>query len=135
MYREAGISLEMADHENVIAVVTWGNRPEDLDRLIKGAESIARAEAGKRQPLLRRNFQFSDLPEMAIPPREAYFRPKRKVAWRNAAGETAGESAAPYPPGIPLGLPRRSAGTGRVGRTGAVQKGGNFPAWARFAAA
>lgn len=105
MYREAGISLEMADHENVIAVVTWGNRPEDLDRLIKGAESIARAEAGKRQPLLRRNFQFSDLPEMAIPPREAYFRPKRKVSWRNAAGEIAGESAAPYPPGIPLVCP------------------------------
>ena len=78
MYREAGTSLEMADHENVIAVVTWGNRPEDLDRLIKGAESIARAEAGKRQPLLRRNFQFSDLPEMAIPPREAYSGQKEK---------------------------------------------------------
>ena len=42
---------------------------------------------------------------MRYTPREAYFRPKRTVPWEEARGQTAGEMAAPYPPGIPLIYP------------------------------
>ena len=105
LYREAGISLEMADHENVIAVVTWANTWREMERLAEAARRISEeGRSGRRLPP-RKNFRPAALPRMALTPREAYFRNKRTVAWSQAAGQTAGEAAAPYPPGIPLVCP------------------------------
>ena len=38
-------------------------------------------------------------------PRDAYFAPRRRLAWRDAVGRIAAETAAPYPPGIPALAP------------------------------
>lgn len=106
LYREYGVSLELADYENAAAVVTWGNTREDILRLTEGAAKIA-GEAGKtrRAPLAKKNFKMPKLPDMRLTPREAYFSRKRTVPWEEASGKTAGETAAPYPPGIPLIYP------------------------------
>lgn len=106
LYREYGVSLELADYENAAAVVTWGNTREDILRLTEGAAKIA-GEAGKtrRAPLVKKNFKMPKLPDMRLTPREAYFSRKRTVPWEEASGKTAGETAAPYPPGIPLIYP------------------------------
>lgn len=106
LYRQSGISLELADYENVAAVVTWGNDRQDMERLAGAAEKIS-AEKGKehRGPLKKKNFRIPKFPKMGLNPREAYFSQKRVIPWEQAAGKTAGESAAPYPPGIPLICP------------------------------
>ena len=106
LYEESGISLELADYENVAAVVTWDNTREDLACLIAAAARISGAAVREgRRPLEKTNFRLPGFPEMRYTPREAYFRPKRTVPWEEARGQTAGEMAAPYPPGIPLIYP------------------------------
>lgn len=106
LYRESGISLELADYENVVAVVTWGNTWEDMERLEAAAAKISDMSKGvKDRPLMKKNFKLPKFPDMRCTPREAYFSRKRTVSWKKAAGETAGEMAAPYPPGIPLIYP------------------------------
>ena len=106
LYRESGISLELADYENVVAVVTWGNTREDIERLGEAVEKLAASLKGEsREPLRKKNFKIPRFPDRRRTPREAYFSRKRAVPWREAAGQTAGEAAAPYPPGIPLIYP------------------------------
>ena len=55
--------------------------------------------------MAKKNFKMPKLPDMRLTPREAYFSRKRTVPWEEASGKTAGETAAPYPPGIPLIYP------------------------------
>lgn len=105
LYREAGVSLELADYENAVAVVTWGNSREEIRRLTEGMRKIASERTEKAAPPGRKNFQLPGLPHMRLTPREAYFGKKKTVPWKEAAGQTAGEMAAPYPPGIPLIYP------------------------------
>ena len=45
------------------------------------------------------------LPEVAMPPREAFFAPHETVPAPRAAGRVAAELIAPYPPGIPAVVP------------------------------
>ena len=42
---------------------------------------------------------------MVVPPRDAYYAPKRRVLLEDAVGEIAGESVMVYPPGIPIVAP------------------------------
>ncbi|MBC7765503.1 MAG: arginine decarboxylase, partial [Hyphomonadaceae bacterium] len=37
-----------------------------------------------------------------VPPREAFYQPKKSVLLANAVGEIAGEMLMAYPPGIPV---------------------------------
>ncbi|WP_235819639.1 Orn/Lys/Arg family decarboxylase [Acidaminococcus timonensis] len=45
------------------------------------------------------------IPEQVLTPREAFFAPKERVSFREAAGRVAGETLSFYPPGIPLIMP------------------------------
>ena len=100
LYREYGVSLELADYENAAAVVTWGNTREDILRLTEGAAKIA-GEAGKtlRAPLAKKNFKMPKLPDMRLTPREAYFSRKRTVPWEKPPGRLPGKRRLPIPRG------------------------------------
>ncbi len=47
----------------------------------------------------------TDLPEVALAPREAFFAVHETVPAADAAGRVAAELVAPYPPGIPAIVP------------------------------
>ena len=49
LYEEYGVGLELSDEKNAVAIVTYANEPEDMERLIKALESISRKE--------RKNFE------------------------------------------------------------------------------
>ena len=51
------------------------------------------------------NLRLRTVPEMAVTPREAWFAEGKAVPWEKALGCVAAETAAPYPPGIPLVCP------------------------------
>src|SRR4029078_5753221 len=44
-------------------------------------------------------------PQVALPPREAFFAPNEKVGADAAAGRISAELVAPYPPGVPVLAP------------------------------
>ena len=105
LYTNSGVSTELADYENVVAVITWANERSEIERLVSAAGQAALLAGRKRGRLKKLNPRLPDIPEAVMTPREAYFRRKRTVPWEEMKGKIAGEMAAPYPPGIPLIYP------------------------------
>jgi arginine/lysine/ornithine decarboxylase len=112
LFEEYNIDLEMADDLNILAIVTFANTIEDMQRLVEAlkeiAEKYAGAEplpaAGKTVPLPHAE-KMPPLPEYVISPREAYFAEKKRIPWKDALGKVSAEMIAPYPPGIPVICP------------------------------
>lgn len=105
------IQVEMSELFNVLCLVTIGDRPEDLDALVHGLESLARDprqfEEGEH-PLHRcfgPGFELPDWPPIRMSARDAFFSPSKRVLVRDSLGCVAAELVTPYPPGIPIICP------------------------------
>lgn len=107
LFERYHVNVELSDHENVLAIVTYANKKEELDRLINACIDIQReyCEKGKRNDLANEQFCFPPLPEQRLTPRQAYFSEKKRIAWKEAVGKISGQMVAPYPPGIPVIYP------------------------------
>ena len=114
------IDTEMADENNIVAVITWANTEEEIGRLTAALKEIAlnAQEAYNEQkiafspveacisPTIKSNLMADhSTPTIALSPREAYFAPKERISWEDASGRISAETIAPYPPGIPLVCP------------------------------
>ncbi|MDD3350781.1 MAG: aminotransferase class V-fold PLP-dependent enzyme [Eubacteriales bacterium] len=100
---EYGVDLELADYINVLAIVTYANTKEEIDRLIGALGDIARKNKGGNA--IQNETVLPAIPPRVITPREAFFSKKKQIPWEEAKGEVAGEMIAPYPPGIPVIYP------------------------------
>ncbi len=103
LFDEYGIDMELADYINALAIVTYANTKEDMDRLIDALKDIARKNKGKAE-IVNEVF-LPSLPDYAMSLREAFFAETRTIPWQEAKGKIAGEMIAPYPPGIPVVYP------------------------------
>ena len=72
--------------------------------VLRGAGGLDRAPP-RPGPASRAVPAWSVVPQMAIPPREAFFSPNETVAADAAVGRISAELVAPYPPGIPVLAP------------------------------
>lgn len=104
LFERYAVNMELADYENVLAIVTYSNTQEELERLVMACEEIAKeysriAEVTCEKPKLPR------LPEQVLTPRQAYFAGAEELAWQQAVGSISAEMIAPYPPGIPIIYP------------------------------
>lgn len=104
LFEKYAVNMELADYENVLAIVTYANTQEEIDRLIRACEEIAKESCrtgirGGEQPCL------PTLPEQILTPRQAYFAEAEEIAWQKAVGRISAEMIAPYPPGIPIIYP------------------------------
>lgn len=106
--RRHHVQAEMSDLFNVLCLVTIGDRPEDLRRLVEGIRDIARERRevdDANHPFHRcfgDRFELPDWPPIRMTPREAFFAPSRRVLVRDSLGCVASELVTPYPPGIPI---------------------------------
>ena len=132
LFEKGRVSTELADFENVVAVVTWGNDGDDIRRLVETLKKIVsdQTRSGLERPAEEESvcadgndrYGISDdvqeeeggayyrraalvLPQVVMSPREAFYSEKILVKWDDAVGRIAGESIIPYPPGIPLICP------------------------------
>lgn len=105
LYEDYQVGMELADDSQVVAVVTWANREEEMERMISALADISRRyqNASGQSPALRK--PLPPLPEYVCSPRKAFYAEKKSVPWKDAVGKIAGESLTPYPPGIPLVYP------------------------------
>ena len=99
-----GIRLEMADRDTLVPIVTLADTAETVGRLADGVADSVAARRGEPRPPASSTV-WSLVAEVVMSPRDAYFAPRRRVAWRDAVGRIAAETAAPYPPGIPALAP------------------------------
>jgi len=99
-----GIRLEMADRDTLVPIVTLADTAETVGRLADGVADSVTARRGEPRPPAS-STGWSLVAEVVMSPRDAYFAPRRRVAWSDAVGRIAAETAAPYPPGIPALAP------------------------------
>ena len=100
----AGMPVELADRDTLIPIVTLADGDDDVARFTATLAGIIEAHRGPpRQPVPAASWTV--IPEMAMPPREAFFRPNETRSAAAAVGRVSGELVAPYPPGVPVLAP------------------------------
>jgi arginine decarboxylase len=107
LYAERGITMELADHRRVLAVLTIGDTKPRVDRLVDGIRDMAAWARNHQQPAAERSIPpvRDILTESVMRPRDAFFGAVKKIPLAESKGKIAAESVAPYPPGIPILAP------------------------------
>jgi len=113
-----GAIAELPSPNRLTFVVSLGNRPADIDRLVAGFTAISKTAVPSSQVVLGagsgtgsgatagRPVDFRALAsKVACTPRAAFYAPQRTVEIQAAIGHAAAETVCPYPPGIPVLLP------------------------------
>ncbi|MGQ9532232.1 MAG: aminotransferase class I/II-fold pyridoxal phosphate-dependent enzyme [Desulfotomaculales bacterium] len=93
------VQVEMADRDNIVAVLGPATRPEDCAALVRGLRGLA-WEAGTvrtkdNMPTL------PPVPPLRLLPRAAWLGPRRAVSLREARGQVSADLLAVHPPGVP----------------------------------
>jgi arginine decarboxylase len=99
---EAGIPVEMADRDTLVALVSMLDDESTVDRLVTAVLDGLRAPAG---PVRAVPAAPVELPPQRMLPREAFFSPHETVSREHAMGRISAELVAPYPPGVPVLVP------------------------------
>ena len=100
----AGVPVEMADRDTIVAVVTVADDAAALQRLV---EAISRSIEHRRGAARTVKTAASWIvePRMVVAPREAFFGATEPVPVTESVGRISAELVAPYPPGVPLLAP------------------------------
>jgi arginine decarboxylase len=98
------ITVEFADPWQLICSITIADTAEKIDRLVAALHDIAQDQ---HRPALTDRLELTPpaLPQLALNPRQATFRPARRVLFNEASNKICAEQVIPYPPGIPLLMP------------------------------
>ena len=100
------IAPEMSDAAGIVCLVTVGDTPESVHRLVRAIASLRHRPRLPGTSTCPRVAGEAIAPgQQALTPREAYFAPSRVVPLPQAVGEVAAEAVIPYPPGIPVLTP------------------------------
>jgi arginine/lysine/ornithine decarboxylase len=110
-------------------IISLGNTPQDIDRLVQGFQQLSRLYPPESEPATtaassslfdsQDSFSSRDLqdisaglmpslppsPPAPLTPRQAFFAATTTVALEDAIGQVSAELVCPYPPGIPVLLP------------------------------
>ena len=113
------VQVELADLNNLVALVTIGDRPDDIDRLVNAlaqfaAESQAKvavqtsvcsSDRGPKPARPELRARLDKIPEQVVTPREAFLADHVEIPFHKSAGHVCAEVVTPYPPGIPVLCP------------------------------
>jgi arginine decarboxylase len=106
LQQHCGIHVELSDHRRLMALITYADTDENIDRLIDGLRDLAEHH---------QDADHGEIPDVPYPadlrtetvmlPRDAFLGSTEMVPWRNAVGRISAEMICPYPPGIPVIAP------------------------------
>lgn len=99
-----GITLEMADRDVLVPLVSLADDETTVERLIGSLAAAIERHRGEPRRVLPSS-AWSVRAECAMPPREAFFSPHETVEADAAIGRVCAELIAPYPPGVPVLAP------------------------------
>ena len=99
---EYDIQIEFGDIGNILAYLSIGDRPQELERLVSALAEIRRRHQKDSNGLLSQ--EYID-PEVVMSPQEAFYAKKRSLPLKDSAGLVCSEFVMCYPPGIPILAP------------------------------
>ncbi len=104
---EYGIQVELADFRNLLLFTSVGTSPKDLKRMVAALAKIVKDYKDLFLNQKRRRLVSfpAFVPQKAVNPREALYKPTRKIPFKRSVGKTCAEIVCPYPPGIPVLCP------------------------------
>lgn len=109
LHQRLGVTAELPSLRHLTFIVSLGNRPGDIERLLSACTVLARDYADfASQPLPAPDFTTligSGQGQPRLSPREAFFSPTEVVPFEQAVDRICTELVCPYPPGIPVLLP------------------------------
>ncbi len=96
------IQLEFGDLGNVLAYLSIGDRPQDVERLVSALAEIRRRY--QKDPAGMMSQEYIE-PEVAASPQEAFYAEKESLPIMESEGRICSEFVMCYPPGIPILAP------------------------------
>ncbi len=99
---EYDIQIEFGDIGNILAYLSIGDRPQELERLVSALAEIRRRYQTDSSGLM--NQEYID-PEVVMSPQEAFYAETISVPIGSSAGCICSEFVMCYPPGIPIIAP------------------------------
>lgn len=102
------IQVEMSELYSLLLLISFANTRGDIDKFAAALGSAAtalRADSATAIAAISEKLLFLPLPEMVLPPREAFFSPTVSVPLESSRGRVSAEVIACYPPGIPIICP------------------------------
>ena len=99
---EYDIQIEFGDIGNILAYLSMGDRPQELERLVSALAEIRRRYHSDSTGLLNQEYIS---PNVVKSPQEAFYSEKKSVPIRESEGKVCCEFVMCYPPGIPILAP------------------------------
>jgi lysine decarboxylase len=100
----AGVPVEMADRDTIVAVVTVADDEASTTRFTDVLTASIEGHRGTPRTLAPTAAWIVE-PNLAVAPRAAFFGRSETVAVADAVGRVSAELIAPYPPGVPVLAP------------------------------
>lgn len=99
---EYDIQIEFGDLGNILAYLSIGDRPRELERLVGALSEVRRRFGGDGTSLMKQ--EYID-PEVAVSPQVAFYAAKQSLPLHETIGRVCSEFVMCYPPGIPILAP------------------------------
>ena len=96
------IQIEFGDIGNILAYLSMGDRPQELERLVSALAEIRRRYQKDPNGLLSQEYIA---PEVVATPQEAFYANKKSLPIEQSVGCVCSEFVMCYPPGIPILAP------------------------------
>lgn len=97
-----GIQIEFGDIGNILAIISVGDRMQDIERLIAALAEIKRLY--EKSPVGLYDHEYIE-PEVVLTPQKAFYANKVSLPIQQTEGCVCGEFVMCYPPGIPILAP------------------------------
>ena len=99
---EYDIQIEFGDLGNILAYLSIGDRPREIERLVGALSEVRRRFGGAGTDLMKQEYIE---PHVAVSPQQAFYDKKRSLPIQETEGKVCSEFVMCYPPGIPILAP------------------------------
>ena len=99
---EYDIQIEFGDLGNILAYLSIGDRPREIERLVSSLSEVRRRFGKSRAGLMRQEYIE---PQVAVSPQDAFYADKESLPIDETEGRVCSEFVMCYPPGIPILAP------------------------------
>ena len=99
---EYDIQIEFGDLGNILAYLSIGDRPREIERLVGALAEIRRRYSKSKAGMMQQEYIE---PQVAVSPQEAFYADKEMLPLNDTDGRICSEFVMCYPPGIPILAP------------------------------
>ena len=133
LHTQHSITCELPALRTLTFIISLGNTPGDINRLIQGLTTLSKQFSHRQTPTsIQHPIPLSPYPPIPqLPsgveatPRQTFFAPKQSLPLERAIGKTCAETITPYPPGIPLLLPGETITASAIAHLQTLKTAGN----------